>query len=51
MHLIFFVNPLTVFLNLRIEITSNIFNALYPSYFLNEFEAYILIQKVNFVLI
>ena len=36
---------------LRIEITSNIFNALYPSYFLNEFETYILIHKVNFVLI
>ena len=29
----------------------NIFNALYPSYFLNEFETYILIHKVNFVLI
>ena len=36
---------------LRIEVTSNIFNALYPSYFLNEFETYILIQKVNFDLI
>ena len=36
---------------LRIEINSNIINALYPSYFLNEFETYILIHKVNFVLI
>ena len=25
---------------LRIEVTSNIFNAIYPSYFLNEFETY-----------
>ena len=33
---------------LRIEVTSNIFNALYPSYFLNEFETYILIQKGKF---
>ena len=31
--------------------STNIFNALYPSYFLNEFETYILIQKVDFVLI
>ena len=36
----------SVFPNVRIEITSNIIShALHPSYFLNEFETHILIQK------
>ena len=37
---IFCESTTIVFLNVRIEITSNIFNALCPSYFLNEFQKF-----------
>ena len=52
---IFCESTTTVFLNVRIEITSktksNISHALHPSYVLNEFETHFDSTKVNFILI